>query len=376
MGTLRELAASGQSIWLDYISRRFVTGGELDALIREGLKGLTSNPNIFEKAIVDSDEYKGDIARLTQSSLDANSIYEQLAVADVQAAADAFRGVYDASDGRDGFVSLEVSPGLSRDTQGTLVEARRLWQAVGRPNVMIKVPGTPEGLPAIEALISEGVNVNITLLFSVAVYEQVANAHIRGLQQRAQSGATIDRIASVASFFVSRVDSAVDALLQAKLKSAAPERRAPLEALLGKAAVANAKLAYEHYQHVVESVAWKALAEKGARPQRVLWASTGTKNPKYSDVLYVEELIGPDTVNTVPPATLEAFRDHGRVRNSLAENIQAAHADLEALAAAGISLQSVTQQLLDEGQQLFLEAFKKLIGAVEAARQEQARRAR
>lgn len=372
MATIGELAASGQSIWLDYIRRQFVIGGELEALIREGLKGLTSNPSIFEKAIVESDEYRDEIAQLAESSREAAAIFEQLAVSDVQRAADAFRGVYDASGGRDGFVSLEVSPSLSRDTEGTLIEARRLWNAANRPNVMIKVPGTPEGLPAIETLVGEGLNINITLLFSVAVYEQVADAYISGLQRRLKAGKPIDRVSSVASFFVSRVDSAVDTLLQSKLKTAAPERKPLLEGLLGKAAIANAKLAYEHYQRVIASSDWRELSQKGAQPQRVLWASTGTKNPKYSDVRYVEELIGPDTVNTVPPATLQAFRDHGRVRNTLTENLPEAHATLETLASTGISLQSVTQQLLDEGQQLFLEAFKKLIGAVESARERHA----
>jgi len=369
MARLQELAEYGQSLWLDYIRRRFVTGGELEALIREGLTGLTSNPNIFEKAIGDSDEYRSDLERLARTSLDASAIYEQLAVADVQAATDVFRRVYDATGGADGFVSLEVSPALSRDTEGTLTEARRLWQAVNRPNVMIKVPGTPEGIRAFETLISEGVNVNVTLLFAVPVYETVADSYIRGLQRRTQAGGAIDRVASVASFFVSRVDSAVDALLQETAKNASPEQRTRLEALQGKAAVANAKLAYERYQHVIASAEWNALAAKGARPQRVLWASTGTKSPKYSDVLYVEELIGRDTVNTVPPATLDAFRDHGQVRSSLTENTREAHATLDALAAAGISMEAVTEQLLEEGQRLFGEAFNKLISTVEAARQ-------
>jgi transaldolase/glucose-6-phosphate isomerase len=373
MATLQELDACGQSVWLDYIRRDFVTGGELAALIREGLKGLTSNPNIFEKAIGESDEYRNDISRLAATSLDASAIYEELAISDVQRAADEFREVYEKSDGRDGFVSLEVSPLLSHDTQGTLLEGRRLWEHVNRRNLMIKVPGTKEGVPAIRTLISEGINVNVTLLFSVAVYEDVAQAYIAGLERRLANGGDISRVASVASFFVSRVDSAVDKLLEAKLKSASATQQPELQRLLGKAAVANAKVAYESYQRMVASDTWKSLATHGARPQRVLWASTGTKNPKYSDVLYVEELIGPDTVNTVPPATLKAFRDHGKVRNNLTENLADAHATLDGLASAGISIENVTQQLLDEGQQLFLDAFQKLIAAVEGARQRTAK---
>lgn len=373
MATLQELDACGQSIWLDYIRRGFVTSGELGALIREGLKGLTSNPNIFEKAIDESSEYREDLSRLAGTSLDSSAIYEQLAISDVQHAADEFRGVYEASEGRDGFVSLEVSPELSRDTKGTLVEARRLWAHVNRSNLMIKVPGTPEGIPAIQTLISEGINVNVTLLFSVPVYEQVAQAYIAGLEQRAARGGNIGRMASVASFFVSRVDSVVDKLLDEKLKTASEKERLEVQRLFGKAAIANAKLAYERYQHIIASDAWKGLAAHGARPQRVLWASTGTKNPKYRDVLYIEELIGPDTVNTVPPATLKAFRDHGRVRTSLTENVKDAHSVLDALASAGISMEAVSEQLLVEGEKLFVDAFQKLIAAVEAARQKSAK---
>ena len=368
MNKLQELQAHGQSIWIDYIKRSMLTTGELSRLIDDGLLGLTSNPSIFEKAIAESSEYQSDILKLAPSALGTEEIYEKLAIADIQMAADAFQPVYESTKGRDGFVSLEVSPEFARDSTGTREEARRLWKSVGRKNLMVKVPGTPEGLDAYETLITEGINVNVTLLFSVAVYEEVAARYITGLTRRAAAGHDVSHVASVASFFVSRVDSAVDALIEARLKGASAAQQPTLRSLLGKAAIANAKLAYARYQALFSGPDWKALESKSAQTQRVLWASTGTKNPAYSDVLYIEELIGRDTVNTVPPATLEAFRAHGHVRDSLTENLQDARAAVGALALAGISMNEVTEGLLNDGQKLFVDAFRKMLMAVEKAR--------
>lgn len=375
MSKLKDLQAHGQSIWLDYIRRNFISTGELQALIDDGLRGLTSNPSIFEKAITPGTEYDADLTKLAASNTSAQDIYEQLAIADIQRAADAFRGLYAVSGRRDGFVSIEVSPELSRDTEATLAEARRLWRSVNRENLMIKVPGTPEGLPAIEALISEGINVNVTLLFSVSVYESVAARYMAGLARRAAAGNDIGPTASVASFFVSRVDSAVDKLLDARAQTATEAERSRLRSLRGKAAVANAKLAYERYGAILSTAEWKALASKGAQPQRLLWASTGTKDAAYSDVLYLEELIGRDTVNTVPPKTLEAFIDHGRIRDSLTEDLQSAHSTLQALAASEVSLEDVAQQLLEDGQRLFVEDFRKLLLVVSRAKESSAKAA-
>lgn len=375
MSKLKDLLAHGQSIWLDYIRRDFVATGRLKALIDDGLRGLTSNPSIFEKAIAPDSEYEADLAKFAAGGTSAKDIYELLAVADLQRAADAFRGVYDASGRRDGFVSLEVSPELARDTEATLIEARRLWRSVSRENLMIKVPGTPEGLPAIETLISEGINVNVTLLFSVPVYESVAARYLTGLERRAAAGNDIAGTASVASFFVSRVDSAVDKLLDARRQTADEADRARVDALRGKTAIANAKLAYERFGAILSTQQWKRLASQGAQPQRLLWASTGTKDPAYSDVLYLEELIGRDTVNTAPPKTLEAFVDHGRIRDSLSEDVQGAHATLEALPSVGISLEDVTRRLLEDGQRLFADDFRKLLAAVGRAREDCAKTA-
>lgn len=355
-------------MWLDHIRRSLISTGKLRELIADGLLGLTSNPSIFEKAIAEGNEYAADLAELAASSKSAKEAYEQLAIADIQRAADSFRSVYDAKHGRDGFVSLEVSPELARNTEGTVTEARRLWQRVDRDNLMIKVPGTPEGLPAIETLIGEGINVNVTLLFSVTVYEDVVARFIAGLNRRAAAGHDLGRTASVASFFVSRVDTAVDKLLQARAEHASKSEQSILQSLRGKVAVANAKLAYERFQQLFSTEEWKRLASKGAQPQRLLWASTGTKNPEYSDVMYVEELIGRDTVNTVPPTTLSAFLDHGQVRENLLEDMPGAHRTLEALSASGISLDDVTRHLLEEGEQLFLADFRKLLGALDRAR--------
>ena len=356
-----------QSIWLDFIRRSLIAGGELKRLVDEdGVGGVTSNPAIFEKAIDGSNDYASAIEEISKDpALGPKEVFEILAIKDIQDAADVLRPVYDRTGSGDGYVSLEVAPDLANDTAGTLEEARRLWRAVGRPNVMIKVPATPEGVPAIRTLISEGVNVNVTLLFARSAYETVAHAFIEGLEARAARGESLAHVASVASFFVSRIDSAVDALLEAKAKTASGSEKGQLEGLLGKVAIANAKLAYQSYKTIFSGPRWEVLKAKGAQVQRVLWASTGTKNPHYRDVLYVEELIGPDTVNTVPPETLSAFRDHGKPRASLEENVDGARATLAALDKAGISLTKVTDDLLADGLKKFVEPFTKLLRAVE-----------
>jgi transaldolase/glucose-6-phosphate isomerase len=363
MNPLLALQDYGQSVWLDYMQRHLITSGELQRLIDEdGLRGMTSNPAIFEKAITGSTDYVEALRALTGRHLDATGLYEQLAIRDIQDAADILRPVYEHTRRGDGYISLEVSPHLAHDTQGTIREARRLWQTVGRPNLMIKVPGTPAGLPAIEQLLSEGINVNVTLLFSQEVYERVAEAYIAGLERLAVPGGNVGGIASVASFFISRIDTAIDAQVMARLKAAkSAQERTLLRSLLGNVAIANGKCTYQRYKVIFQGARWEALAAMGARPQRVLWASTSTKNPKYRDVLYVEELIGPNTVNTMPPATLEAFRDHGKVRASLEEDLETAHDTMEVLAQVGISMQEVTEKLLDEGVRLFAEPFDKLL---------------
>jgi transaldolase/glucose-6-phosphate isomerase len=365
---LKDLLKYGQSVWLDYIRRDLLTSGELKRLIEEdGLRGMTSNPAIFEKAIADSQEYAGILQSLrSRTDLDAKARYEIIAIRDIQDAADFLRPVYDDSKLRDGYVSLEVSPYLARDTQGTLAEARRLWKTVSRENVMIKVPGTAEGIPAFQQLISEGININVTLLFSREVYKRVAEAYIAGLERLAASGGDVSRIASVASFFISRIDNSVDAIVGERLKASKdPLEQEQLNSLLGKVAIANGKQTYVSYQQIFSGDRWKALAAKGAQTQRVLWASTSTKNPKYRDVMYVEELIGPDTVNTIPPATLDAFRDHGRPRPSLTEDVESANRAMETVARLGISMKEVTDKLTDDGVRLFAEAFNKLLDAVE-----------
>jgi transaldolase/glucose-6-phosphate isomerase len=365
---LKDLLKYGQSVWLDYIRRDLLTSGELKRLIDEdGLRGMTSNPAIFEKAIADSQEYADILQSLrSKPELDAKARYETIAIRDIQDAADFLRPVYNYSKRRDGFVSLEVSPYLARDTQGTLAEAQRLSKTVARENVMIKVPGTTEGIPAFQQLISEGININVTLLFSREVYNRVAEAYIAGLEQRAASGGDISKIASVASFFISRIDSATDALANERLKTSKdPQEQEQLKSILGKVAIANGKQTYVSYQQIFSGGRWNALAAKGAQTQRVLWASTSTKNPKYRDVMYVEELIGPDTVNTIPPATLDAFRDHGRPRPSLTEDVDAANRTMETVAKVGISMKDVTDKLTDDGVRLFAEAFDKLLAAVE-----------
>jgi len=353
---LEALQLRGQSVWLDYIRRSLITSGELQRLIYDDdVRGVTSNPAIFEKAIAGSTDYGDVLAAANSRKLDAKGLYESIAVRDIQDAADVLLPVYDRTARRDGYVSLEVSPKLARDARGTIEEARRLWKAVGRPNLMVKVPATLEGIVAIRQLISEAVNINVTLLFSQDVYAQVVEAYLAGLEDRAASNANIDGIASVASFFISRIDSAVDARIRKQNLS---------RSLLGKVAIANAKLTYQRYRELFSGPRWFALENYGAQSQRVLWASTGTKDPDYRDVLYVEELIGPDTVNTMPPATLDAFRDHGVVRASLSEDVEGAAETMERLAQEGIGMKEITDLLLEQGVQLFSDAFDKLLAAV------------
>jgi transaldolase/glucose-6-phosphate isomerase len=367
MNALKSLPDHGQAVWLDFLSRGFTQKGGLKKLVdADGLRGVTSNPSIFEQAIGHSDEYDDAIARMLDARDRAvGEIFEQLAVEDIKQATDVLRPVFDATHGADGYVSIEVSPYLAHDTDATIAEAKRLWREVDRKNLMIKVPATPEGLPAIRDLIAGGINVNITLLFAQAVYEQVVEAYLAGLEALAAKGGDVSRIASVASFFVSRIDTAVDKLLDEKIaKANDPDEKARLTALKGKVAVANAKLAYQRYKRLFGGERWKALAAQGAKPQRLLWASTGTKNKAYSDVLYVEELIGPDTVNTMPTATMDAFRDHGQLRDALDDNVADAQRVLGDLGRAGISLDTVTDKLIADGVRLFADAADKLLAAV------------
>ena len=349
LGALRE---HGQSAWLDFLARRFVAEGGLKQLVeRDSLGGVTSNPAIFEKAIGESADYDAAIkSALERGDMDAMSLYEQLAIADIQQAAEVLRPVYDATKRRDGYVSLEVSPFLALDTEATVAEARRLWKAVGRDNLMVKVPATRQGLPAIRRLIGEGINVNITLLFSQKVYAEVVEVYLAGLEELASKGGDVSKVASVASFFVSRIDSAVDKQVGEELR--------------GKVAIANAKLAYQRYKRLFQGARWEKLAGKGAVTQRLLWASTGTKNPAYRDVLYVEELIAPDTVNTMPPATMDAFREHGKIDLTLEKDLAEAERVMGALERAGVSIDEVTAKLVDDGVRLFADAFDKLLGAV------------
>lgn len=357
---LVELQRFGQSVWYDNMRRGLITSGALQALIDDdGLRGMTSNPAIFEKAISGSADYAGVLRSLGGQGLSPLQIYERIAVEDIQWAADLLLPVYEATEGRDGYISLEVSPHLAHDTEGTVEEALRLAGDVARPNLMIKVPGTSAGVPAVERLIGEGINVNITLLFALENYIEVAEAYMAGLEALDAKGGDIAAVASVASFFISRIDAKVDAEIEAKLQDSPG-----LAGLQGKVAIANAKLTYARYKELSATPRWQALAAKGARTQRLLWASTGTKNPEYSDVLYVEELIGADTVNTLPEATFKAFRDHGRLRASLEEDVDGAEATLAALAEAGISLDEITAQLQEDAVRLFVEPFDKLLGAI------------
>ncbi|MGA7954646.1 MAG: transaldolase [Gloeobacterales cyanobacterium] len=363
---LLKLQDYGQSVWLDYLRRNLVTSGELAQKIeQDGLRGLTSNPAIFKEAIVGSADYDDAIRTLTAQGLTEDAIYETMAVEDIQGAADAFRPLYDRLDGKDGFVSLEVSPHLARDTAGTVAEAKHLWQKVNRPNLMIKVPGTPEGLPAIQELIGEGINVNVTLLFSREAYKACAEAYLSGLEAHLAKGGNLSRVASVASFFLSRIDSSIDAKLEALIaKTTDPAKLEKLQGLMGSLAIANAKLAYQDYKALFTSERFKVLAQAGAHPQRLLWASTGTKNPHYRDVRYVEELVGPNTVNTMPVATLNACADHCELRSSLEENLEQAQKLLTDLEAVGISLDQVTADLLVDGLIKFTGPFDELLQSI------------
>ncbi|MGA7358006.1 MAG: transaldolase [Candidatus Sulfotelmatobacter sp.] len=365
---LKSLLNYGQSMWLDYIRRDLFTSGNLKKMIAEdGLRGMTSNPSIFEKAIGDSSLYDDMLKSLaSRPDLNATARYEQIAIRDIQDAADILKPVYESSKYHDGFVSLEVSPLLALKTQETIDEGRRLWKAVGRENVMIKVPGTAEGLPAIRQLIGEGININVTLLFAQEVYEQVAEAYIAGLEDLAKRGGNLKKMAGVASFFISRIDTLVDSMIDDKLKTTTDaQQQALLRSLKGKVAIANGKLTYQRYQRIFSGPRWQALVSNGAQTQRVLWASTSTKNPAYRDVMYVEELIGPDTVNTMPPATVDAFRDHGRLRNSLTEDIDGAQKVMDDLAKSSISIKEATTKLTQDGVKLFADAFNKLLAVVE-----------
>jgi transaldolase len=355
----------GQSIWLDFIRRRMLICGELKQLLEEdGIRGVTSNPAIFEKAISGSEDYVAAVRSLALEGRNSEEIYEAIAIEDVQQAADDFRPVFDASEGRYGFVSLEVSPLLARDTPGTVKQARHLWDALNRPNVFIKVPATEEGLPAIQQLISEGINVNVTLLFGLERYRAVTDAYIAGLERRSSAGKPIDRIASVASFFLSRIDLLVDELLDQVIKQGG--KRAKLaESLCGEVAIASAKTAYRIYKEVFSGMRFQKLAAKGARTQPVLWASTSTKDPNYSDVKYVEALIGPDTINTLPMETLDAYRDHGDPASRLEQGVEKARKVLELLPEVGIDLGKVSQQLENEGVDKFVKPFDRLIKALE-----------
>jgi len=359
----------GQSVWLDYIRRNIILNGDLQKLIdQDGLRGITSNPSIFEKAIGGSNDYTDLLTQLGKQGLPTGEIYERIVVRDIQDSADKLLPVYKSTNRRDGYVSLEVSPTLARDTQGTIEEARRLWKAVNRSNIMIKVPGTLEGVEPVRQLTSEGLNINITLLFALEAYIAVAEAYLDGLEAALKAGKDISGIASVASFFVSRIDTLVDSTIDDHLKTATGDDAQLLDSLRGKVAIANAKQAYRYYQKMIESQRWKALAAKGAQSQRLLWASTSTKNPKYRDVLYIEELIGPDTVNTIPPATMDAFRDHGVLRRTLDNDLAAADKTMSDLEKAGISMKQVTRKLLEDAIKLFDDAFTQLHQVVDQKR--------
>jgi transaldolase/glucose-6-phosphate isomerase len=367
MNTVKALQQHGQSVWLDFLARGFIAKGDLRKLVEEdGLRGVTSNPSIFENAIDGSDEYDAGVRAILQArDRPPDELYECLAVQDIQNAADVLRPVYVATAGADGFVSIEVSPYLADKTEATIAEAKRLWREVNRKNLMVKVPATAAGLPAICALTADGINVNITLLFAQEVYEQVVDAYMSGLEVLAAKHGDLASIASVASMFVSRIDSVVDKLLDEKISAANdPTEKARLASLRGKVAIANAKLAYGRYKTLFAGERWRKLAGNGAKPQRLLWASTGTKNKAYSDVLYVEELIGPDTISTMPLATLKAFRDHGKLANTLEADLEDARRVLDELAGTGISLSRVTEQLTKDGIRLFEDAADRLLAAI------------
>ena len=352
MANLRKLADIGQSIWLDYISRSLITSGELQSLIDKGLRGITSNPSIFEKAVSSGSDYDDDIRKLAISGKSVDEIYEALVTGDVRDAADLMRPVYDATDALDGYVSLEVNPDLAHDADGTIAEARHLFSVLDRPNVFIKVPATPAGVPAIKTLISEGVNVNVTLIFSVSQYEAISEAYIAGLEKRAKAGGDVARVASVASLFVSRMDSAVDAALEEN------------SGLKGKIAVANARMVYAGFLEIFSGARWERLAGLGARVQRPLWASTSTKNPSYPDTIYVDSLIEAHTVNTLPPTTLEAYLDHGKMTLMTKADMEKSRAHLANLAKLGVKLDAITKKLLDDGVDAFATAFEALVDQI------------
>ena len=354
MSKLNKLADLGQSVWLDFISRKLLTSGELIKLRESGLRGMTSNPTIFDKAISKSTDYDEDIRALVSKGLSVEDIYEKLALKDIGLAADEMRKVYEETNGLDGYISIEVNPLLANNTEETIKQAKHLFKSLGRPNIMIKIPGTEEGLPAITEVLGSGINVNVTLIFSTVSYRKVVEAFMAGLEKYDASGGDISKHASVASFFVSRVDTAVDKELEANGN----------KDLLGKIAVANSKIAFEISEHMFNSERWKKLEAKGAKKQRLLWASTGTKNPAYSDVLYIDELIGPDTVNTMPPETIHAFIDHGKVELTLNKGIDEAKAQLKKLKELGIDLNKITDKLLVDGVKSFSDSFESLIGSL------------
>ncbi|MGI8967771.1 MAG: transaldolase [Chloroflexota bacterium] len=369
--TLHQLLDQGQSPWIDNITRDMLQNGDLQRRIDQGIVGLTSNPTIFQKAIGGSSLYDDELRQLVRQDKSVNEIYDALVLDDIRNAAKTFRPVYDKTNGRDGYVSIEVAPHLAYDTDKSLAEARRLFKYLNTPNIMIKIPGTDEGIPAFQQAIADGININVTLVFSIENYRKVAQAYVTALQQRADAGQPIDRISSVASFFVSRVDTMVDKKLDDLMNNAGDEqRKKQIGDLRGKAAIANAKMAYEAFSEIFSGSKWEALAAKGAKPQRCLWASTSTKNPDYRDVLYVEELIGPETVDTMPPATIDAFLDHGKVNRTLNQNVAQAHAELDALENAGISMEQVTHQLQEDGVKLFAQSFDDLIKSIEEKRQQ------
>lgn len=360
MSSFEQLADLGQSIWLDYIQRSLITSGELQSLIDEGVRGITSNPTILNQAIAGSDDYDVDLRRLVEDGASVEKIYEALVLDDIRSAADVLHPVYERTAGLDGYVSLEVNPQLAHDSVGTIAEAQRLFAALDRPNVMIKVPATPAGIPAIQTLIGAGININVTLIFSLAVYRNVADAYVAGLEDLVVSGGDVSRVASVASFFISRIDTAVDRQLDAL----SPPAQNNLQSPKGKIAVASGKVAYALFGEIFAGSRWERLAALGARVQRPLWASTSTKNPAYPDTMYVDRLIGPHTVNTVPPATLEAFRDHGTVALTIEDGLDEAREQLASLAEIGVDLDAITQQLQDDGVASFAGSFDSLMASI------------
>jgi transaldolase len=368
---LKELAKYGQSVWHDYIRRKEILSGGLKKRIDEdGLLGVTSNPSIFEKAVAGSDDYDESIRQYVAEGLEAPKIFEKLAIEDIQKATDEFRGVFERTGGRDGYVSLEVSPLLAHETQASLEEARHLFAAVNRPNLMIKIPGTKEGLPAIEQALAEGININVTLIFGIERYAEIANTYLKALERRVAEGKPVDHVASVASVFVSRVDTLLDKQFEAMLADAkTPDVRGKIERLIGKVAVANTRLIYQKYKEIFLTPRFEALAKKGARVQRPLWGSTSTKNPNYSDILYVQDLIGRDTVNTMPTQTMDAYLDHGKPEaDTIEQGLDEARKIISALPDVGVDLGAVTQQLEDKGVEAFANDYKKLLASIEEKR--------